>query len=171
LARVAFGGVLAVLGGAFILIWIGRLFLPGGLQAALANPLDTLGVLALAGFFLVVGWLAAFWRRSIVIDEAQAELWVVQDVRIYRRAKRYPLKSFFRLVFLTEQAGDPPALFYSLRLVQPDKQWVLLASSSSIQEIQELGGRLGELLKMDVVELSQRQWEGVVGKKKRLGRG
>ena len=164
--RRAFGGVLTVAGGFFSLLWVVGLFRPGGLQAALANPLNTLAVLGMSLFFLATGWLTAFWRRSVVIDEAGGELWEVNDFLLFKRIKKQPLESFFRLVLLTGQTGDPPELFYSLRLVRPDKDWTPLLTNAPIVETREVGEQVAGLLRMELVEMSQKRWDGVVSKRK-----
>ncbi len=164
--RRVFGGLLAAAGAFFSLAWVVGLFRPGGLQAALANPLNALAVLGMALFFLAVGWLAASWRRSMVLDKAAGELWEVNDFLLFKRARKQPLESFFRLVLLTGQAGDPPAPFYSLRLVRPDKDWTPLLANASIVEAREVGERVAELLGMELIEMSQKRWDGVVGKRK-----
>lgn len=161
--RTLFGGVMALFGSFFFVVTIVGLFRPGGWEAAMARPGNTLGILAFTTFFFVVGWFAVFHRRNIVIDVPAREIAVVSEVFPFKRAKNHKLADFRAVVMVTEKTlstkSSPSQFFYSVRMIKPDKDWVMLASLGSITDASELGNKVAEILGVELIEMSQAQWD------------
>jgi hypothetical protein len=164
LLRTLFGGLLLLAGGFFLIILVGGLFRPGGTQAALANPGNTLGILVMALFFAVAGWFAALYRRTVVIDLPARRVAEVQHLPPFRRMRTHPLDSFDRLAIVIEkfESQEETTYTYSVRLFKPGSAWLLLLNSGSADEAGEVGKLVAERLGIQLVEMSQERWEKVI---------
>jgi len=159
--RTGFGGLMALFGACFLTAMIVGVFRPGGWDAAVARPGNTLGVILFALFFFVVGWLAAFHRVRIVLDPAAREVAVVHDVFPFAHKRTHRLEDYRAAVMTTRRtaatAKTRSELVCSVRLVRPDGRSDLIASMYSITDASKLGNRIADMLGSRLIEMSDRE--------------
>lgn len=165
--RTAFGAVMALFGAFFLAAMVVGLFRPGGWEAATARPGNTLGVVSFALFFFVVGWLVVVHRVRIVLNPAARDVAVVHDFFPFAHKRVLRLDDFRAAVMTTRQtastAKSRSQLVYSVRLVKADKKSELVAAMYSVKDAGKLGRELSGLLRSELIEMSESQWDKAFG--------
>jgi len=161
--RTVFGAVMALFGAFFLTAMIVGLFRPGGWEAAMVRPGNTLGVMAFALFFFVVGWLVVVHCTRIVLDSATREVAVMHDLFPFEH-KRILRLDDFRAAVMTTRRTDATGksrseLVYSVRLVKADRKSELVASMHSVTDANKLGLELAGMLGSELIEMPESQWD------------